>query len=155
MSRQPTFVAYPSYLDPKAAIAFLEAAFGFETAVLVLGDAGEIVHAEMSFGDGRIGIGAEWRDNMRSPKHLGGKCSCSIHVQLEGDLDAHCERARAAGAAIVAEPESKDYGDRTYVAVDPEGNVWSFGETIDVAVRDAWDRPGSVTRQADVHERSA
>jgi uncharacterized glyoxalase superfamily protein PhnB len=155
MSRQPTFVAYPSYLDPKAAIAFLEAAFGFETAVLVLGDADEIVHAEMSFGDGRIGIGAEWQDNMRSPKHLGGKCSCSIHVQLESGLDAHCQRARAAGATIIAEPETKPYGDRTYVAVDPEGNVWSFGETVDAVVRDSWDAPGIVTRQADVHEPSA
>lgn len=155
MSLQPTFTAYPSYLDAKAAIAFLEAAFGFETAILVLADGDEVAHAEMSFGDGRIGIGAEWRDNMRSPRNLGGKCTCSIHVQLEGGIDAHCERARAAGATIVAEPETKPYGDRTYVAVDPEGNVWSFGQTVDAAVRAAWDAPGSVSRRADVHERSA
>jgi len=30
MNLQPTFAPYPSYLDSKAAIAFLEAAFGFE-----------------------------------------------------------------------------------------------------------------------------
>ena len=147
MSGQPVFTPYPNYLDAKAAIAFLEAAFGFETAVMVMGPNDEIVHAEMALGDGRIGIGAEWHELMRSPKNLGGKSSCSIHVQLPSDLDGHCARARAAGATILREPESKAYGDRTYLAQDPEGNVWSFGVTIDQAARDSWDRPGVVTRQ--------
>ena len=147
MTRQPTFTAYPNYLDAKAAIAFLEAAFGFETEVLVLGPNDEVVHAEMAFGDGRIGIGAEWHELMRSPQNLGGKSTCSIHVHLPGDLDRHFARAKAAGATILREPESKAYGDRTYVAQDPEGNVWSFGVTVDQAARESWDRPGAVTRE--------
>jgi uncharacterized glyoxalase superfamily protein PhnB len=145
--RQPTFTPYPSYLDPKAAIAFLETAFGFETEVMVLGPSDEVVHAEMGFGNGRLGIGAEWLEQIRSPRSVGGKSTCSIHVQLEGDIDAHCARARAAGAVILSEPESKAYGDRTYVCADPEGNVWSFGQTIDQAARDSWDHPGRVTRE--------
>jgi uncharacterized glyoxalase superfamily protein PhnB len=147
MSRQPTFTPYPSYLDAKAAIAFLEAAFGFETEVMVLGPNDEVVHAEMGFGDGRVGIGTEWRDEVRSPKNVGGKSTCSLHVQLESDVDAHCARARAAGATILSEPESKAYGDRTYVCADPEGNIWSFGQTIDQAARDSWDRPGVITKE--------
>ena len=55
-----------------------------------------------------------------------------VHVMLEGDLDAHCERARAAGGQIVAEPEEQFYGDRTYRAADPEGHRWTFS----VHVRD-------------------
>ena len=145
MTRSVT--AYPSYLDAKAAMAFLEAAFGFETAVMVLGPDDAIVHAEMSFGESRIGIGAEWLEQIRSPKSLDGKSTCSLHVQLDSDVDAHCARARAAGATILAEPESKPYGDRTYVAADPEGNVWSFGQTIDQQVRESWDHPGAVTRE--------
>ena len=43
------------------------------------------------------------------------------------DPDAHCTRARAAGAEIIMEPEDADYGGRGYTCVDLEGNVWSFG----------------------------
>jgi uncharacterized glyoxalase superfamily protein PhnB len=43
------------------------------------------------------------------------------------DLDAHCARARRAGARIVREPVDTDYGSRDYAARDPEGNLWSFG----------------------------
>jgi len=43
------------------------------------------------------------------------------------DTDAHYERAKAAGAEIVEEPQDKDYGSRDYTARDPEGNVWTFG----------------------------
>jgi uncharacterized glyoxalase superfamily protein PhnB len=41
--------------------------------------------------------------------------------------DALCERARAAGAEITAEPHDTDYGSRDFSARDPEGNRWSFG----------------------------
>ena len=51
------------------------------------------------------------------------------------DVDAHCSRARAAGASIFAEPEVHDYGadywsDRSYGAVDPEGHHWWFTQRI-------------------------
>lgn len=144
---QPSFMAYPTYLDPKAALAFLEAAFGFETDVLVLGEADEVVHAEMRFGGGKIGVGTVWSERIASPKVL-GKASASVHVQLEAGIDAHFERARAAGAEILRAPATQPYGDRTYVAADLEGNIWSFGQTVDPAVRASWDRPGSVTRHA-------
>jgi uncharacterized glyoxalase superfamily protein PhnB len=41
------------------------------------------------------------------------------------DLDAHCERARAAGARILTEPESTPHG-RQYRVEDPEGHRWLF-----------------------------
>ena len=44
------------------------------------------------------------------------------------DVDAHAERARAAGAEIFLGPNAKDYGGRGYSARDPEGNAWSFGD---------------------------
>ena len=84
-------------------------------------------------------VGNEWSEHHKSPKSIGGKNSQSIHVQLaEGeDLDAHCQRARAAGAEILMEPEMQFYGDRTYGAEDPEGHQWSFGQRVrDVAPED-------------------
>ena len=53
--------------------------------------------------------------------------STSISTRV---LDAHCERARAAGAEIIREPEDEFYGDRTYMAKDPEGHVWSFAQNL-------------------------
>ena len=43
------------------------------------------------------------------------------------DLDAHHDRARAAGAEIIRGPFDTDYGSRDYAARDLAGNVWSFG----------------------------
>jgi uncharacterized glyoxalase superfamily protein PhnB len=42
-------------------------------------------------------------------------------------VDAHYERARAAGAEIVRELKDTEYGSREYACRDLEGNVWSFG----------------------------
>ena len=51
-------------------------------------------------------------------------------MQLAGDLDEHCERARAAGATIAAEPADQFYGDRTYRAIDLEGHCWTFSAHV-------------------------
>ena len=51
------------------------------------------------------------------------------------DVEAHCSRARAAGAQVVAEPELHDHGpdhwaDRSYGAIDPEGHLWWFMQRV-------------------------
>jgi len=43
------------------------------------------------------------------------------------DADAHCDHAKAAGAEIVRELVTQDYGGREYTARDLEGHVWTFG----------------------------
>ena len=43
------------------------------------------------------------------------------------DVDAVYQRAKAAGAEIIAEPHDTDYGSHDFAAADPEGNRWSFG----------------------------
>src|SRR3546814_16199880 len=74
-------------------------------------------------------VGNEWSDDHKSPKSIGGKNTQSVHVQLNvgDDIDAHCAKARAAGAEIIAEPETQFYGDRSSRAKDPEGHIWTFG----------------------------
>jgi uncharacterized glyoxalase superfamily protein PhnB len=131
----PTFTSSVHYQDPKAALAWLERAFGFEVTMSIEGseDAPEMCHYEMSVGGrGRIMIGAPWEKGIKSPKSVGGVNTQVVHVMLEGDLDAHCARARAAGASILADPEDQFYGDRTYRAADLEGHRWTFA----VHVRD-------------------
>src|SRR5579863_3288131 len=117
------------YRDPMAALHWLETAFGFETTLLVTDDSGAVGHAEMSYGDGRIGIGGEWGSpallgpaRMKSPASLDGQGTQFIRVELASGLDDHCARAAAAGARIVQRPEDQFYGARVYRALDPEGH---------------------------------
>jgi uncharacterized glyoxalase superfamily protein PhnB len=128
--RRPTFGSAVFYKDPFAALDWLEKAFGFERSMVITDVEGNLGHAEMKFGDGYIMVGSEWTESVASPAAVGGKNTQSIHVHLSDGIDAHCERARAAGAVIIRAPADQFYGDRTYSAKDPEGHVWSFGQTV-------------------------
>ena len=128
--RRPTFGSAVLYKDPVAALDWLQKAFGFERMMVITDATGRLVHSEMRFGDGYIMVGGEFADFVASPASVGGKNTQSIHVHLKDGIDAHCARARTAGAVIVREPEDQFYGDRVYSAKDPEGHVWSFGQTV-------------------------
>lgn len=118
------------YRDPRAALKFLEAAFGFELVMLIEDGEGNLVHSEMRFHDALIMVGAEWSDDHKSPASVGGKNTQTVHLHIDTDVDAHCERARAAGMEIVMAPETQFYGDRTYRCRDPEGHIWTVGQTV-------------------------
>jgi uncharacterized glyoxalase superfamily protein PhnB len=132
----PTFRPSVYYRDPFAALDWLEKAFGFERSMVITDADGQLAHSQMSFGDGYIMVGREWADYTASPISLGGKNTHGIHVQLRDGIDAHCARARAAGAAILREPADQFYGDRVYAARDPEGHVWSFAQTVRTVTRE-------------------
>jgi len=127
---RPVFISSIIYRDNRSAIAWLQRAFGFEVHEVLTDGKDNIVHAEMSFGDGVIMIGNEFVDWAKSPASIGGKNTQRLHVQVERDIDAHYERARAAGATIVMAPQDQFYGVRTYVAVDPDGHHWTFGQPV-------------------------
>lgn len=136
-----------SYQDPKAAFRWLEEAFGFEPLFVLLDADGNLAHSEMGFGASTLMVGSEWTDDHKSPKSIGGKNTQSVHIQLAAgeDIDAHCETARAAGADILAEPDTQFYGDRTYRAKDPEGHIWTFGVTVEEKTAAEWDAEGGFT----------
>jgi uncharacterized glyoxalase superfamily protein PhnB len=115
---------YLMYEDVAAAMEFLSKAFGFREVVRsVAPDDGRVWHAEMELDGGRIYLGQP--DSHKNPKRLGG-VTVAVHVYVD-DVDAHYERAKAAGATIKAELDDRDYGDRRYHASDPEGHMWMFG----------------------------
>lgn len=130
-----------SYQDPKAALRWLEQAFGFEPLMVILDAEENLAHSEMKFGESVVMVGSEWSEHHRSPKSVGGKNTQSVHVQLARgeDIDAHCERARKAGAEIIQDPDTQFYGDRTYRARDPEGHIWTFGVTVTEVGPEQWD----------------
>lgn len=118
------------YQDPKAAFRWLEEAFGFEPFMVIIDGDGNLAHSEMKFGDSVVMVGTEWTERHKSPKSIQGLNTQTVHVQLDDDIDGHCERARKAGAEILQEPETQFYGDRTYRCIDPEGHIWTFGQTV-------------------------
>ena len=125
------------YQDPKAALKWLEKAFGFETSMLVTGPDGSIGHAEMTFGDGHITVGGEWASedilgpaSVKSPASLGGVCTQFVRVELQDGLDEHHARAKAAGAHITQAPADQFYGARVYRALDLEGHIWNFSQEV-------------------------
>jgi len=125
------------YRDPKAALDWLERAFGFEISVLLTDEAGKVGHAEMSFEGASIGVAGEWGGEllggaqMKSPASIGGVGTQFIWISLSEPIDAHHARAAGAGAQIAQAPADQFYGDRTYRARDPEGHVWCFRQTVE------------------------
>jgi uncharacterized glyoxalase superfamily protein PhnB len=115
------------YQDAPAAIDWLIRAFGFEKHLVVPNPDGTIAHAQLKMGADFIMLGSSREDllRMKSPRELGGVTQ-SIYIYVP-DVDAHYQRARAAGAEIVIELKDMDYGSREYSARDPEGHLWHFG----------------------------
>jgi uncharacterized glyoxalase superfamily protein PhnB len=126
------FIATIFYSQPKLALAWLQEAFGFEIALLIEGPNGDdrMLHAEMSFEQARLRVSGQWADWSSSPSLVNGKNTQSLHVQLAAGIDAHCERARSAGALVVEEPKTQFFGERTYRCVDLEGHHWTFAERV-------------------------
>ena len=128
---RPAFSSAISYRDPKAALRWLEEAFGFEPFMVILDADENLLHSEMRFHDGVIMVGTEWSEDHKSPRSVGGKNTQSVHVHLTEDVNAHCERARRAGAVILQEPADQFYGDRTASITDPFGFVWHIHTHIE------------------------
>jgi uncharacterized glyoxalase superfamily protein PhnB len=117
------------YRDAPAAIAWLCKAFGFEKQAVYEGKDGIVEHAQLTFGNGMIMLGSvrdtHYGKSMTTPQQAGGATS-GVYV-IVNDADAHCARAKGAGAEILIELVTQDYGGRDYTCRDPEGYVWTFG----------------------------
>jgi catechol 2,3-dioxygenase-like lactoylglutathione lyase family enzyme len=48
----------------------------------------------------------------------------AVNVDEREQVDAAIETARAAGATVLAEPRTRDWGGRSGYFADPEGNTW-------------------------------
>jgi uncharacterized glyoxalase superfamily protein PhnB len=121
------------YADAPRAIDFLCDAFGFERQSVYSDERDKriIHHAQLLWHDRMVMISSAMDTEharaarMKTAAEAGG-ATVGLYLIIQ-DVDAHAERARAAGAEIIDGPDDKDYGGRGYSARDPEGNVWSFG----------------------------
>jgi uncharacterized glyoxalase superfamily protein PhnB len=128
--KRPAFIPSIVYKDNRAALKWLQNAFGFEVSEVLTDSNDNIVHAEMAHDDGVVMISNEFASWTKSPSSIGGNNTQRVHVRLTSGIDEHCERARQAGAKIVGGPADQFYGDRTYGAVDLEGHYWTFSQAV-------------------------
>ncbi|PZG19617.1 VOC family protein [Nonomuraea aridisoli] len=109
-----TVYALARYHDCQAAVDFLTAAFGFRVREVSEDDSGAVHHAELLVGDDIVMLG---RGEPGGP---------GIYIAVD-DVDAHHDRAKAAGAVVTMELVDQPYGSREYACEDPQGNLWFFG----------------------------
>ena len=126
-----------AYEDGVAALRWLSEAFGFTERRRMTDASGRISHAEMETGDGVIML-ATPTPEYESPRHHREHCDAAsrwseVPYIIDGilvtvdDVDAHFNRARAAGARILSAPEDTGHG-RHYRAEDFEGHRWMFSQ---------------------------
>ena len=126
----PRITPHLFYDDVAAAIDWLVEAFGFKVRLRMTDQEGLVVHGDLEVADSlvMIGLTAE-NEAWESPQSLGGRVSQRLYIFVD-DVDAHCERARSAGARILYGPGDQFYGDRVYECVDPAGHRWKFAQHL-------------------------
>ena len=130
------------YDDAPAAIDWLCRVCGFEIRLKVEGENGRIEHSELTFADdGMVMVGSTGGKPGRkvpvpakSPRSVGGANTQCLCIYLD-DVEGHFQHAKAAGAKILDEPTTSDYGDeywsdRAYRLEDPEGHHWWFVQRL-------------------------
>jgi uncharacterized glyoxalase superfamily protein PhnB len=115
------------YDDLEKAVTFLKAAFGFGERFLDRND-GKLEHAQLTYGSAVFMLGPTQSPRAlircRAPREA-GSLNAGVYLYVD-DVDAHCRRAREAGAQVLLPPTDMHWGDRLYCAVDPEGQFWAF-----------------------------
>ncbi|HEX4033521.1 MAG TPA: VOC family protein [Solirubrobacteraceae bacterium] len=119
------------YPDVRAAVAWLEQAFGFAERVKI----GEDHRSQMNVGDGGAVIIGDVRGDRRPPRE--GETTHSVIVRV-GDAAAHCAHARENGAVIRGELVDYPFGERQYNAADPWGHQWTFSQTLADVAPEEW-----------------
>jgi MerR family transcriptional regulator, thiopeptide resistance regulator len=114
-----------TYQDIAAAHDFLVHAFGFESGGVHRNANGQALHGEVRAGDAMIWLHRVMTEHGLTSPQASDVANAGLFVYVD-DVDAHYERARAAGARIDAEPVDQPYGQREYGAQDPEGHRWWF-----------------------------
>ena len=119
---------YLFYDDVGGAIRFLTQTFGLVERFVDRDAGGKIHHAQLAHASavvmlGETGAHAGYRAR-KSPVGA-GSLNAGVYLFVD-DVNAHAQRARAAGAKILMEPTDMHWGDRLYCAEDPEGQFWMF-----------------------------
>jgi len=119
------------YPDVRAAVAWLEEAFGFEERVRI----GDAHRAQLRVGsDGAIVVADVGGDRI-APSGRGASHLVKVRVP---DVDGAFARARDRGARVVEEPTTWEYGERSAVLEDVGGHPWELTQTVRDVAPEEW-----------------
>ena len=119
------------YPDVRAAVAWLEGAFGFEERVRI----GDAHRAQMRVGSDGAVVVADVRRDQVAPGE--GTATHLIKVRVP-DVDAAFARARDHGARVVEELNTFEYGERSGVVEDMGGHRWELTQTVRDTAPEDW-----------------
>ncbi len=125
----PKIIPYVLYSDPGAAVRWLSDVFGLREVVRFTMPDGRVGHAELEHGGFIVMLG------LRGGRF--GEVS-SITLVFVDNVDATCERAVAAGGAVVDEAKDQPWGLRQAVVADPEGQRWEVSEHLHDVPPEVW-----------------
>ena len=118
------------YPDVGRAVEWLTASFGFVEHVRISDH-----RAQLGYGDGAL-IVADATHGRRAPD-TDGSVTHSVMVRVD-DVDAHYQRARAAGARILSTPTDLPFGERQYAVADLAGHYWTFTQSVADVPPEQW-----------------
>src|SRR3954447_6966265 len=119
------------YPDVRAAVAWLESAFGFGERVRI----GDAHRAQLRVGpDGSVVIADVRRDQVAPSE---GVVTHLVKVRVH-DVDATFTRARDFGARVLEEPRTWEYGERSCLLEDLAGHRWELTQTVRDVEPEEW-----------------
>ena len=119
------------YPDVRAAVSWLEAAFGFEERVRI----GDAHRAQLRVGSDGAVVVADVRGDQVAPS--GGVVTQLVKVRVP-DVDEAFARARDHGARVVEELRTYEYGERSGVLEDLGGHRWELTQTVRDTAPEEW-----------------
>jgi uncharacterized glyoxalase superfamily protein PhnB len=119
------------YADPDRAIEWLKTALGFTESAVYRNPTGVVEHAELVLGNGMVMIGTAGHNQQSAhwfaQPHSVSAVTASVYLVVP-DCGPVYASAKAVGAEILQEMETKSYGGSSFIVRDPEGQIWSLGE---------------------------
>jgi uncharacterized glyoxalase superfamily protein PhnB len=119
------------YPDVRAAVAWLEAAFGFEERVRI----GDAHRAQMRVGPDAAIVVADVGGDRGAPDGNGYTHLIKVRV---ADADSAFARACEQGARVVEGLTTWDYGERSGVVEDIGGHRWELTQTVRDVEPEEW-----------------
>jgi uncharacterized glyoxalase superfamily protein PhnB len=119
------------YPDVRAAVAWLEAAFGFRERVRI----GDSHRAQLRVGSDGAVVVADVRGDQVAPSD--GVVTHLIKVRVR-DVDSAFARARDWGARVIEELRTQEYGERSGVVEDLGGHRWELTQTVRDTAPEEW-----------------
>jgi uncharacterized glyoxalase superfamily protein PhnB len=119
------------YPDVRAAVAWLESAFGFEERVRI----GDAHRAQLRVGSDGAVVVAEAHADQVAPS--AGVVTHIVKVRVP-DVDAAYGRASDFGARVLEEPRTWEYGERSCLLEDLAGHRWELTQTTRDVEPEEW-----------------